>query len=155
MSRSQFPPRYIALFVVYYTKQVVSSNASLARNHAGVLLPNHTVHKVMVSEGGKPLPYALLEEEGPVGAANRAQRGFDNLMEYLPMYLAYLLANGFVYPFPAFLNACVFFVTRVKYAVDYTKATDARAGAFALYGMAQACMEGMLLIAGVKALLRA
>lgn len=52
MSRSQFPPRYIALFVVYYTKQVVSSNASLARNHAGVLLPNHTVHKVMVSEGG-------------------------------------------------------------------------------------------------------
>mmetsp|Transcript_9131 Transcript_9131/g.21938 ORF Transcript_9131/g.21938 Transcript_9131/m.21938 type:complete len:215 (+) Transcript_9131:105-749(+) len=145
---------YLALFVVYYTKQVVSSNASLERNAANVLLPNHTVLKVMSSDP-KPLPYVLMEEEGIVGRANRAQRGMDNLMEYLPMYLAYLLVVGFVYPFPAFFNACVFFFSRVKFAKDYTKATGARQAGFALYGMAQACMEGLLLIAGVKALLRA
>ena len=36
-----------------------------------------------VLAGQKQLPYVLLEEEGPVGTANRAQRGFENLMEQL------------------------------------------------------------------------
>lgn len=65
------------------------------------------------------------------------------------------------------MNACVFFFARLKYAVDYTHATDSRSSGFAIYGMAQACLEagrtwvetfseeGLLLIAGVKALLRA
>ena len=35
------------------------------------------------SGGGKQLPYVLLEEDGMVGKANRAQRGFENLMEQL------------------------------------------------------------------------
>eukprot|EP00913_Durusdinium_trenchii_P008733 g8201.t1 len=96
---------YLALFVVYYTKQIVSQHASF---------------------------------EGPVGTANRAQRGFENLMEYLPMYLAYLCAVGFVYPFPVFMNACVFFLARAKYAFDYTASTDARTAGFAVFGMAQA-----------------
>ncbi|CAL1168147.1 unnamed protein product [Cladocopium goreaui] len=146
---------YLALLVVYYTKQIVSQHASYVRNHANVSLPNHTVHKVFIPDGGKQLPYVLLEEDGMVGKANRAQRGFENLMEYLPMYLVYLCAIGFVYPFPAFVNACVFFFSRVKYAFDYTNATAARNTGFAIYGMAQACLEGLLLIAGVKALLRA
>ncbi|OLP89384.1 hypothetical protein AK812_SmicGene29161 [Symbiodinium microadriaticum] len=113
---------YLSLFVVYYTKQFVSQQASMERNAASVMLPNQSVHKVMVKEGATALPYVLLEETGPVGRANRAQRGFENLMEYLPLYLAYLFANGFVYPFPAFVNACVFFIARVKYARDYTAA---------------------------------
>lgn len=91
---------YLALLVVYYTKQIVSQHASYVRNHANVSLPNHTVHKVFIPDGGKQLPYVLLEEDGMVGKANRAQRGFENLMEYLPMYLVYLCAIGFVYPFP-------------------------------------------------------
>ncbi|CAK9029552.1 Uncharacterized protein SCF082_LOCUS18841 [Durusdinium trenchii] len=132
---------YLALFVVYYTKQIVSQHASFVRNHANVSLPNHTVHKVFVPQGQKQLPYVLLEEEGPVGTANRAQRGFENLMEYLPMYLAYLCAVGFVYPFPVFMNACVFFLARAKYAFDYTASTDARTAGFAVFGMAQACLE--------------
>eukprot|EP00439_Symbiodinium_sp_Y106_P055377 s232_g7.t1 len=128
---------YLSLFVVYYTKQFVSQQASMERNAASVMLPNQSVHKVMVKEGATALPYVLLEETGPVGRANRAQRGFENLMEYLPMYLAYLFANGFVYPFPAFVNACVFLFARVKYARDYTVSTEARQGGFMLYGFAQ------------------
>jgi len=146
---------YLALLVVYYTKQLVSQHASFVRNHSNVSLPNHTVHKVFLPQGQKQLPYVLLEEDGAVGKANRAQRGFENLMEYLPMYLVYLMAIGFVYPFPAFVNALVFFSARIKYAFDYTNSTDARNTGFALFGMAQACLEGLLIIAGVKALLRA
>ena len=116
--------RYLALLVTYYTKQLVSQHASLVRNQANVSLPNQSVHKIFMPtgarrdierewkmfEGEKQLPYVLLEEDGAVGKANRAQRGFENLMEslvcekvlgenllrYLPMYLAYLCAVGFV-----------------------------------------------------------
>lgn len=39
------------------------------------------------------------------------------------------------------MNACVFFLARAKYAFDYTASTDARTAGFAVFGMAQACLE--------------
>ena len=56
----------------------------------------------------------------------------------------YFNPNCLRYPFPAFVNACVFFFSRVKYAFDYTNATADRNTGFAIYGMAQACLETRL-----------
>mmetsp|Transcript_68584 Transcript_68584/g.164698 ORF Transcript_68584/g.164698 Transcript_68584/m.164698 type:complete len:213 (-) Transcript_68584:204-842(-) len=145
---------YLALPIIYYSRQLTSMNASITRNAAGLPAPHMYAFKVSTAKGKPELPYVLLEEEGQVGAANRAQRGIDNMMEYLPMYLAYVFANGFVYPFPTFVNVLFFMYSRLKYARGYTKGADERQKGFIVFGLTQMNMEGLLLIAAGKALLR-
>mmetsp|Transcript_43816 Transcript_43816/g.80009 ORF Transcript_43816/g.80009 Transcript_43816/m.80009 type:complete len:215 (+) Transcript_43816:69-713(+) len=145
---------YLALPIIYYTRQLTSMNASITRVSSDIPPPHMYVYKVMTPQGEKELPYVLLEEEGPVGRANRAQRGIDNLMEYLPMYIAYVLAGGFVFPFPVFVNVLIFMVSRITYARGYTKAAGARTQGFIMFGLSQMNMEGFIVIAAAKALMR-
>jgi len=145
---------YLALPVIYYARTFTSLNANINRSAANLTPPHMYAYKVQTAKGKPELPYVILEEEGPVGEANRAQRGIDNLMEYLPMYLAYVCANGFVFPFPTFLNVLMFMYSRMKYARGYTKSAGSRQAGFMLFGLTQMNMEGLLLIAAGKTLLR-
>mmetsp|Transcript_16003 Transcript_16003/g.36645 ORF Transcript_16003/g.36645 Transcript_16003/m.36645 type:complete len:219 (+) Transcript_16003:67-723(+) len=145
---------YLALPLIYYTRQLVSMNASITRISTDVPPPHMYVYKVMTPGDKDKLPYVLLEEDGPVGRANRAQRGIDNLMEYLPLYVAYVLAGGFVFPFPVFVNVVMFMVSRITYARGYTQSAADRQKGFVLFGLTQMNMEGYVVIAAAKALLR-
>eukprot|EP00931_Biecheleriopsis_adriatica_P107894 TRINITY_DN82235_c0_g1_i1.p1 TRINITY_DN82235_c0_g1~~TRINITY_DN82235_c0_g1_i1.p1 ORF type:complete len:222 (+),score=24.35 TRINITY_DN82235_c0_g1_i1:79-744(+) len=146
---------YISLIVLYYTRTFTVVNTMIQRKEARVNLPDQYAYKVQMPAGKAELPYVTLENRGAVGRFNRAQRGYNNLMEYLPMYLAYFLLAGFVYPFPVFINTLLHAAGRVTYVLGYTRGVSQRMGGFALFGLAQGNLEALILIAGVKALLRA
>lgn len=146
---------YMSLIVLYYTRTFMVVNTLVERKDARVNLPDQYAYKVYRPPGEEQLPYVLLENEGALGRFNRAQRAYNNLMEYLPMYLAYFLLAGFVYPFPVFVNTWLHAVGRATYAIGYTHSVPRRIGGFGLFGFAQGNLEALILIAGVKALLRA
>mmetsp|Transcript_12174 Transcript_12174/g.27520 ORF Transcript_12174/g.27520 Transcript_12174/m.27520 type:complete len:216 (-) Transcript_12174:47-694(-) len=145
---------YLGLWIISLAKDFVSWNAMVTRHAACVMQPNMYGYKVMTASGTPAMPYVLLEMDGEVGRANRAQRGIDNLMEYLALYLAALFAVGYVFPFVAFINICMMVVSRVLYAVTYTKAADARQGPVSLFFLCKAMLDGLVVVIFVEALMK-
>eukprot|EP00971_Amphidinium_carterae_P214334 4253631-Amphidinium_carterae.1 len=94
-----------------------------------------------------------LPKDGNVGKANRGQRGIDNLMEYMPLYLAMFFAAGYVFPFPMFINACAFCASRIVYAMTYVQNKDARFSGFMPFVICKSNAEGMVLLIFIKTLL--
>merc|ERR1712183_234604 len=96
--------------------------------------------------------YVLMETEGDLGRFNRAQRALQNVGEQIPMVLANFLAAAFVYPFPSFVLICLFMSLRAVGAFGYTSSAKSRMGGNMLGGLCFEMLQGLVLIAGVKAL---
>mmetsp|Transcript_45050 Transcript_45050/g.82350 ORF Transcript_45050/g.82350 Transcript_45050/m.82350 type:complete len:214 (+) Transcript_45050:74-715(+) len=144
---------YLALWLINLAKDLVIWNAMLNRHKGSIMQPNMYGYKVMVAPNQPAMPYVLMEEEGDVGRANRGQRGIDNLMEYMPLYLAFFFAVGYVFPFVMFINACFFCVSRILYAVKYVQSKEARFAGFMPFVICKANTEGLALLIAIKALL--
>mmetsp|Transcript_6668 Transcript_6668/g.16318 ORF Transcript_6668/g.16318 Transcript_6668/m.16318 type:complete len:213 (-) Transcript_6668:134-772(-) len=144
---------FLALWLVNMAKDLVIWNAMLNRHAGNIMQPNMYAFKVMTGPAAPAYPYVLMEEDGNVGKANRGQRGIDNLMEYMPLYLAMFFAAGYVFPFPMFINACAFCASRIVYAMTYVQNKDARFSGFMPFVICKSNAEGMVLLIFIKTLL--
>jgi len=145
---------YLGLFLIGIAKDIVTWHAMIVRHAGCIMQPNMYGYKVMTPAGKPAMPYVLLEEDGDVGKANRAQRGIDNMMEYLPLYLAVFLATGYVFPFPMFINICGMVISRIIYAVKYAQAKEARTAGFGLFTLCKVMADGLVVLIAIKAIMK-
>eukprot|EP00928_Gymnodinium_smaydae_P088332 TRINITY_DN72439_c0_g1_i1.p1 TRINITY_DN72439_c0_g1~~TRINITY_DN72439_c0_g1_i1.p1 ORF type:complete len:217 (-),score=40.46 TRINITY_DN72439_c0_g1_i1:111-761(-) len=145
---------YLSLFVIKLGILGININLAVHRKTAKVNVPDQQVYTVFTGSSA-PMGYVLMEKEGDIGRFNRAQRALQNLFEQLPLFLVYLLAAGFVFPFPAFVLACFFMTMRIVSAVGYTTAPAGRMAGNMLGGLGMEALQGLVLLAGAKAIMRA
>ena len=115
-------------------------------------VPDQHCYKVYSAPGQPELGYVLFEQEGALGAFNRAQRSVANYWEVAPFFFLNFLLGGFVFPFPAFVAAVVFGLARCISAVGYTGGKEGRIGGFMLGNLANQACEGFVLFSGLKSL---
>ena len=106
----------------------------------------------MGSEGSR-LGYVLMETEGEHGAFNRAQRALMNYHETFPTLVLQYVAASWVFPFEAFLCVMVWAATRCIGAVGYRSSARGRFNGNMPGLLAISTIQGMVLIASIKALL--
>lgn len=145
---------YMALVVMKVCHLVTGVNLGTSRKECKVNLPDQHVYKVYQPNGDKPIGYVLMETEGTIGRFNRAQRAVQNNVEIMPLIVANFFLAAYVFPFPAFVALAWFGVCRVVYAYGYTLAPKSRMSGTMLAMFGQQTLEGLVLLAGVKALAR-
>ena len=123
-----------------------------ARKASKVAVPNQHVYRIMGSEGSR-LGYVLMEAEGEHGAFNRAQRALMNYHETFPTLVLQYVAASWVFPFEAFLCVMVWAATRCIAAVGYRSSAWGRFNGNVPGLLAISTIQGMVLIASIKALL--
>jgi len=140
---------YVGLYVIKLGAFAIDVNLGVARKESKVNVPDQQVYKVHGLNAG----YVLMEADGVIGQFNRAQRAYMNYLEQQPLFLAYFVLAGFVFPFPAFVCGCIFSFFRIVAAVGYTKSADDHMKGNILSMIAMGAIEGLLLLAGVKSLM--
>jgi len=98
-------------------------------------------------------PYIVMEDEGSVGALNRANRSLHHFTENsIPVVLAIALA-GFCFPFPTMVATSTFAFGRIWHQVGYSGGGYGKHGAgFGVAMMSVATMDGMVAISAYKCL---
>lgn len=142
---------YIAAFILKIGQHIMSMNLGTIRKEAKVNVPDQHVYQVKGAEGSK-LGYVLLEYDGVMGKFNRAQRAIMNYNESYAQNTLYILLSGFIYPKEVAIICTIFACTRVIYAVGYTHSVDGREAGFMLSLMTAGVIEGLVVLAGYKAL---
>ncbi|KAJ8605659.1 hypothetical protein CTAYLR_000170 [Chrysophaeum taylorii] len=93
----------------------------------------------------------LFANDGDIGAYNRANRSLQHMCENYGIVLASLFAASQVFAFPVFVLTCVFALGRILHLVGYTKGYGKHAPGFMLATFATNALEGMLVVAAMKA----
>ena len=156
-------------FPMHYKHKVVHSADDRAALRVKFLSnlsgPNQQIYKQLSSQpNGKPTAeeaargYIVIENEGAIGAFNRANRSMHNFVENNVASGARILCCAFVYPFPTFVTTCFYFVGRVMHQVGYSGAvgfnSTVRLVGFALFTelLGEVPQLGMCLYGGIMAL---
>mmetsp|Transcript_105207 Transcript_105207/g.327998 ORF Transcript_105207/g.327998 Transcript_105207/m.327998 type:complete len:220 (+) Transcript_105207:59-718(+) len=145
---------YLSVVAIKVVALCININLGLSRKAAKVNVPDQQVYKVYVPESQSQLGYVMMETEGVLGTFNRAQRAYQNFLEQLPIFLVVMLLAGYAFAFPAFICALIYGSFRVIAAVGYTKRPKGRMAGNILGMISQEVLQGFLLIAGIKAILR-
>lgn len=144
---------YLAMLVMKIFSAATNVNLGVARQESKVNVPDQQVYKVHTGSE-KPLGYVLMEKEGVLGRFNRAQRALQNNVEVMPAFLANFLLGAYVFPFPAFVAATWYGLCRLVYAIGYTRDPKSRIAGTMLAQIGNQSIEGMVLLAGAKAIMR-
>merc|ERR1719469_1263821 len=137
---------YLSAFILRLGFLAIGINLGNARKASKVGLPNQQVYKVYTPSGAPQLGYVLMEEEGEIGAFNRAQRAFQVYLENAPQNFLYFVLAAFVFPFPCFVLTSLYAFFRAWAAVGYTSSTAGRGKGSMFGGFAALTAEGMVLI---------
>jgi hypothetical protein len=134
---------YLALFILYLTRQYLMVNTNAARAPAGCERPDQHVYTSKV----------LMVSEGAAGRFNRSQRAAANMDESLPLYALALVFAGFVFGPFILIPAALTFLGRILFANGYTKALNARGPGFGLGMIAEVWTHGLVGLCAVKGIL--
>lgn len=74
----------------------------------------------------------LLDEEGPNGQFNRAQRAILNTSEFALPFFASFVAVLYITPFPAFVGALIWLAGRAIYLPLYARGAEGRGAGFGI-----------------------
>jgi len=142
---------YLGIFLLKLLQIPIGTILGEARKASKVAVPDQHVYRVMGSEGSK-LGYVLMETDGVHGAFNRAQRALMNYHEEFPTIALQYVAASWVFPFEAFVCVMVWAMIRCWGAVGYKSAAESRFNGIMPRLMVMCSIQGMVLIAAVKAL---
>lgn len=145
---------YFSWYAVFLTRTYMSINANGARLPALIDRPDQHAYKIMSKT--KPFsdaPYVLMENSGPIGRFNRAQRAAAHMDEFLSLVLTAILMSGVVFGPISFMIALLYFYSRVVYANSYTQHKSERLSALVLLIVAEQLAAGLILFIAVKSIL--
>ncbi|CAK4638223.1 hypothetical protein LEN26_003365 [Aphanomyces euteiches] len=92
----------------------------------------------------------VFNEDGAIGAYNRANRSLQHLTETFGVLVAGLAVACQVFPFPVFVAVCVFGLARIMHQVGYTLGFGYHALGFWVAFFALATIEGLLFLIALK-----
>eukprot|EP01065_Artemidia_motanka_P010084 TRINITY_DN15293_c0_g1_i1.p1 TRINITY_DN15293_c0_g1~~TRINITY_DN15293_c0_g1_i1.p1 ORF type:complete len:248 (+),score=75.68 TRINITY_DN15293_c0_g1_i1:477-1220(+) len=139
---------YLALFLMRVGFQAIVFAAASERRCALVNPPDQHVYQVYGAK--EPGLVRLVNDSGPVGRFNRAQRAVFNYLEVLPYTLLSYLLAGAIFPKAAMIIIAVFSVARLGYAIGYAKEPNARGPGLAIGGLAAWCLDALVLLVALK-----
>ena len=139
---------YLAIFLYIKLPWVIQMFVMRERRNSHVANPN----QYCFTTSDPDAPYILLEEEGPVGRFNRAQRGMDNYRETQAAVLGQVLLAGFVMPEVTLGCTVLLFIGRIVYSTSYIKKAESRGAGFGLSMAPQLPLQGIIFVAGYRAL---
>jgi len=142
---------YLGIFLLKLLQLPIGTILGEARKASKVAVPDQHVYRVMGSEGSK-FGYVLMETDGVHGAFNRAQRALMNYHEVFPTIALQYVAASWVFPFEAFVCVMVWAATRCLGAVGYKSTAMGRFDGIMPGLIAMCTIQGMVMIAAVKAL---
>jgi len=125
--------------------------AKVMLGNSGNLRANMAIYKVNVQEGTKALPYVVLEENGPVGEYNRANRSLFHFNENATNVVLNICFAGFVFSLPTMIFIMVFAIGRIMHQRGYAMGGYGSHGAgFGIAMLGSTALETMVWIAAVK-----
>lgn len=145
-------PVYLAVFLMRLAFQLINANLGMARRSTRCNVPDQHVYRVYGGAGDGAL--VLMNDAGPFGPFNRAQRALANFEEYMAFFCVQLCMAGFVFPWTALVCSVVIGAGRLKSAVDYTKDRNSRIGGNMLSFLALGVLDGAGLFVGIVALIK-
>mmetsp|Transcript_21154 Transcript_21154/g.48966 ORF Transcript_21154/g.48966 Transcript_21154/m.48966 type:complete len:129 (+) Transcript_21154:349-735(+) len=112
--------------------------------------PNQHIYKVY----GAPdtTGYVMMEESGPIGKFNRAQRAHANWGEIAFYVVAVFVLAAYVFQFQAFCALITYFCTRIVYMKMYSSAAKDRGLGLGIGLLVLSVMEGMCALTAYKSL---
>jgi uncharacterized MAPEG superfamily protein len=122
---------YVAILILKIGQVAMGINMGCARNMSKVPPPDQHIYEVKGAEGSK-LGYVLMDNEGLNGKFNRAQRAVQNFNESFPQLVLYIIFAGFVYPKEVSMLTTLYMITRLVYALGYSKEANGRFGGLML-----------------------
>ena len=145
---------YLGIFLLQMLQLPLTVLLAHTRKESKVNVPDQHVYKVMgMMDGSKPpVGYVLMETEGVIGRFNRAQRAWMNYGEQFPMLALLYVAAGFVLPIDSFVVVMVFACARIVAAFGYVQGADGRRLGTVISVLSLSVLQGMVLIAAIKAL---
>ncbi|CAB9510096.1 expressed unknown protein [Seminavis robusta] len=123
---------YMGYYIIFWTRLYAVINSNAARAPARLGRPNQHVYQIMDASGPySKAPYVLMvDDKGPIGRFNRAQRACFNLDEQLPLFLAGFLLQSFVFGKLSLIIPIAFFVGGIRFCNLYKVSADTRGGGF-------------------------
>jgi hypothetical protein len=130
-------------------------NAAMAGRAKGNMRANMYLFKVMIDKPeDKPFPPVIMEEDGAAGRYNRGSRSLHHFVENSLSFFLCIPLAGFVWPIPTFVCTVIFTLGRLLHQIRYSDlGYGAHAPGFVVTVLASAMIEGLVLLAGVQALL--
>lgn len=160
---------YAAWYLLFLTKVYHNINANGARAGARVGRPDQHAYRIMTAshkqdgdDDGKKseqslladAPYVLMENDGPVGRFNRAQRAAFHMDEGSAFgVVTAALLSGAIVPRVVFVLAAVYMFGRIRFANEYTASLGGRLKALLMYAIPEHLMIAMVGIFGLQAIL--
>ena len=152
---------YAAWYIMYLARSYHNINSNGARAGARVARPDQHVYKVYIAAGNdkkksddaKAPQYVFLENDGPVGKFNRAQRATFHMDESGAFVVTSMLLAGFVMPKLVYILSACYFLGRVEFANAYTDSLEGRRSKMILYVFPEHIMIAMVGITAVQAIM--
>jgi len=144
-----FTVRFVNVYPMMHKQQIMTARGpkTLGKN----LRSNPFIYKAVGENAG---PNAIIyDNDGEVGAYNRANRSLHHMVENMASVLFGLYLSGSAFPMPSFVCACIWCLGRVLHQIGYTSGYGGHGAGFALSAISQTAMEGMLLMVVYKACL--
>ncbi|CAK4683981.1 unnamed protein product [Aphanomyces euteiches] len=124
--------------------------SQIMRADSGNLRSNPFIYK-MIGKDAKDNA-VVFNDEGAIGAYNRANRSLHHMIENYGALVAGLALASQVFAFPVFVAVCIFSVGRILHQVGYTSGYGGHGLGFGVSMFAIATIEGFLLFIGLKGL---
>ena len=146
---------YLGLFLINLATLVLFILNQRFRHLLSFPRPDQQLLKVVTDwkkPADKAIGFAVLEDEGLAGAFNRSGRAAFNFLEYVPCLVAFVLAAGFVFPFPTFVLCGLQVLGRSVYSIGYASGVSGRIPGFMLSTLTMIVLEMMVLFIGLRSL---
>lgn len=140
---------FLAWWVVYVMRILLSINANAVRAAAKVDRPDQHVYRLMSAKCDAE-PYVMMVNTGDLGRWNRAQRACYNTDESLPVFLSGLVLVAIVYGPVAFGLAALNAYGRVTFARLYTESQASREVGFLPAVISEHLSAALLMVAAIN-----
>lgn len=152
---------YAAWYITYLARCYHNINSNGARAGARVGRPDQHVYKVHSAAGNDKKKsddataptYVFLENDGPVGKFNRAQRATFHMDESGAFVVTSMLLAGFVMPKLVYILSACYFLGRVEFANAYVESLEGRLSKMILYVFPEHIMIAMVGITAIQAIM--
>merc|ERR1712196_58415 len=135
--------------VTWINMYPMAHKAAIMKQDSGNLRSNMYIYKAIGNDASDNA--IIMEEHGPAGNYNRANRSLHHMIENNAIMVAGIFAAGHVFPFPAFVCVCVFCVGRALHQVGYaTKGYGRHGPGFLLATLATLTIGGMTTLVALK-----
>ncbi|CAK9014387.1 unnamed protein product [Durusdinium trenchii] len=131
-----FMVHFINVFPMVYKGKIMKQDA-------GNLRANMLIYRTLGSDSKQQV---ILEEDGPVGEYNRANRSLGHFVENSAGAMLCMLLAGYVFPFPAAVLVVILLLGRIVHQIGYASSYGKHAPGFMLHMIGAAGLEGLVLM---------